>query len=112
MNSEKSLYFKGKIIQSIEEVEKSILILKEAIKPIKPDNAIGRLSRMEAINAKGVNEKLLQNKKFKLIRLQHALKRVDTEDFGLCAVCEEDIEPKRLEILPESVSCIKCAEGR
>jgi DnaK suppressor protein len=43
------------INRQIEETRQDISSLSEQVKPIAPDNAIGRLSRMEAIGAKSIN---------------------------------------------------------
>ena len=47
------------IIEAIEKTKQSILNLEELTKPIAPENAIGRVSRMDAINNKSVNEAAL-----------------------------------------------------
>ena len=103
--------FKNMIEEHIQQVEKDIISYKELSKPISPDNAIGRLSRMEAISEKSVSENNLRKATTRLQELQKALSRVETEDYGLCARCEEDISPKRLEILPESTLCMPCLRG-
>ncbi len=82
--------------------------LTEASKPIPPNNAIGRLSRMEAINSRAVSEQALQAAKIKQQRLNHALKKIDDEEFGQCRKCGTDIGLKRLLLMPESVICMDC----
>ena len=39
-----------------------------------------------------------------------ALRRIDTDMFGLCLNCEDEISPKRLAALPWARSCIACQE--
>ena len=68
---------KGLIIQKIKDSEEDVLILTEMTKPISPENAIGRISRMDAINNKSVNESGLRQAKEKLIRLNIALQSID-----------------------------------
>lgn len=46
----------------------------------------------------------------KLNLLNEALERIKDGVYGLCEECEEEIELKRLNILPEVRYCIKCAE--
>ena len=77
-------------------------------RPIPPDDAIGRLTRMEAINEKSINDANLRQAKLRLERLEAALKRVDAENFGDCFKCEEPIPMNRLKILPESTICVDC----
>lgn len=48
------------INDEIVKTEVAILNYRELTKPIAPENAIGRISRMDAINNKSVNEAALK----------------------------------------------------
>ncbi|MFQ3325927.1 MAG: DnaK suppressor protein [Salibacteraceae bacterium] len=50
---------KQKIISELVETKLRIVELKELTKRISPENAIGRISRMDAINNKTINERTL-----------------------------------------------------
>lgn len=93
----------------IRETQSDIVTLLETVKPISPDNAIGRLSRMDAIASKGVNEELLRQAKQRLRLLELALERADTSAFGSCTRCGESIAFGRMMIMPESTRCARCA---
>ncbi len=97
------------IREKIEALRKDIVSYKELTKPIAPDNAIGRLTRMEAINSKSINEAALREAQYALSKLESALKMIDAPDFGLCRECEEPIPFGRLMIMPESDLCVECA---
>lgn len=99
-----------KIISEIEKTEKDIEALSELIKPIAPDNAIGRLSRMEAINAKSVNEAALAGARTKIGKLRWALSHIEDTEFGICRECGEPIPIGRILLMPESTMCVSCAE--
>ncbi len=101
--------FKEKLQATIAEVQKDIEDLKELTKPIPPENAIGRVSRMDAINNKAVNEAALRRSNLKLNKLETALRKVDEPNFGTCASCRRPIQPKRLMFMPESTRCVRCA---
>lgn len=101
-------YYKELIEKQIAELKETIASMAESVKPIEPDTAIGRLSRMEAIQAKSISESNLKQKRMRLQRLEAALKRIERGTFGLCSVCEEDIPEKRLKIAPESTVCMDC----
>lgn len=98
-----------KIDAEIEWLEEEIVHLSEAAKPISPDNAIGRLSRQEAMQDQQILLANLNGSKTRLSRLQRALGCIDDEAFGLCVQCEELIPVGRLMLLPESTSCVNCA---
>lgn len=94
------------IIKSKEE----IIELEEVCKPISPENSIGRISRMDAINNKSVAEAALRTKKKKLDQMETALKSVDKSEFGMCKACKRPIPIKRLIYMPESTKCVACAD--
>ena len=97
------------IDKRIEKTKGEIEDLKELTRPIAPENAIGRVSRMDAINNKSVNEAALRQAREKLSKLEYARGRIDDPDFGKCARCGEDIQAGRLVLMPESNKCIRCA---
>lgn len=110
MKLEERKNIKDKIQEAIAVAEKDIVSLKELTRPIAPDNAIGRLSRMEAINTKSINEAALNTAKHKLTKLKYALANIDNENFGICVDCGERIPLGRIMIMPESNLCVECAE--
>jgi DnaK suppressor protein len=98
------------IREKIEILKKDIISFKELTVPIPPDNSIGRLTRMEAISSKSINEATLRKSEYTLLKLERALRNIDAPDFGLCRECEEPIPFPRLMILPETDLCVECAE--
>lgn len=46
--------------------------------------------------------------------IERALVRLDADpdDFGLCEACDEDIAPRRLEVMPWARFCIACQQKR
>jgi DnaK suppressor protein len=45
-----------------------------------------------------------------LRNVRGALRRIDEGTYGVCAHCEEDISPKRLNAVPWAAFCIACQE--
>ena len=100
---------KQKIIELIQKYEIDVIETEKMTQPIGPENAIGRISRMDAINNKSVMESSLRNKKSKLNKLKIALINIDKEGFGICKVCSKTIQSGRLMFMPESTKCVRCA---
>jgi DnaK suppressor protein len=101
-----------------KNIKRKLIAIKDDIaayelltKPVSPDNAIGRLTRMEAINSKSINEAALGKARDTRSQLERALAKIDTPDFGLCRECDEPIPSARLMILPETDLCVRCAEN-
>ncbi len=109
MDEDDKRALRGKIPLEIKSLEETIEGLKEGAKPVSPDNAIGRLSRMEAINASEISGATLASARRRLGGLKRALEELDSENFGICRDCEEPIPTKRIMLMPESVLCVNCA---
>ncbi len=92
---------KTKLVVRIEE-------LRELTQPIEPDDAIGRVSRMDAINNKTINQQALKKANDKLNKINISLERIDDKDFGTCIQCKKSIPIQRLLLMPGSI-CINCA---
>nr|WP_321356806.1 TraR/DksA C4-type zinc finger protein [uncultured Draconibacterium sp.] len=100
---------KIQITSEIEKTEKLIQEYTELTKPVEPENAIGRISRMDAINNKSVIEAALRKTKDKLEKLKFALSKVDDDDFGLCIKCKKPIPLGRVLIMPQARTCVNCS---
>jgi len=100
---------KAKIESEISKTEKQVEEYKELTKPIEPENAIGRISRMDAINNKSVTEAALRKAKEKLEKLRFVLPKVNDDDFGFCIKCKQAIPLGRILIMPQSRTCVKCS---
>jgi DnaK suppressor protein len=96
----------------IEALKRNIISYKEGAKPVALDSAIGRVTRMDAINSKSISEESLRKAEIALLKLERALDKIDDPDFGLCMECGEKIPFKRLMIMPGSVLCVECAGKR
>ncbi len=97
------------IQKNIIRVKAHIQELGELTRPVAPDVAIGRVSRMDAINNKSVNEAALRQAREKLHRLEHALDSIDNPSFGVCSRCRGQIPMGRILVMPESTRCVQCS---
>ena len=112
MTEEDKKALKDRIKEEIKKLEVEMERLEEATQPISPENSLGRISRMDAINNKGVAEAAYRNAKSKMSKLQIAIDKVELPGFGNCAHCKQPIRPARLMYMPESTRCIRCADRR
>lgn len=72
----------------------------------KVDEDEAPLTEMNQVIASRRNKERAQE----LHGIQAALRRIELEpeDFGVCEHCGEDIQPRRLEIMPWAKYCVKC----
>lgn len=100
---------KGKIEAEIRRTKNLVSEYTELTQPVEPENAIGRISRMDAINNKSVVEAALRQAKNKLSKLEIALTKLDDTDFGFCIKCHNPIPLNRILIMPQSRTCVRCS---
>lgn len=98
-----------KIEDEIEKTGVDIIALVDLTKPISPENAIGRISRMDAINNKSINDASLLKSREKLKNLQVALDKLNTSDFGICIRCKKPIPIGRIMLMPQAKKCVNCS---
>jgi len=99
-----------KLEAEIKSTKKKIDDYTELCKPIAPENAIGRVSRMDAINNKSVVEAALREAKQKIQQLELMQTKIEDKDFGSCIKCTQIIPFGRLMIRPHSKFCVNCAQ--
>jgi len=109
MTEEEKKELKTRIDAQVESIKEEIEELKELTKPVKLDASVGRLSRMDAINNKAINEKQLREKKRTLQKLERAQERYKEDKLGKCLKCGEEIPFGRLKIMPYTTRCVQCA---
>ena len=108
MNKSEKKQLIDEVNSSILETEKDILYLKEHTKPVSPENAIGRVSRMDAINNLNINKSLLTSKETHLENLKQVIMSIENPEFGVCTRCKKGIPLKRIMSVPNSTLCVPC----
>ena len=97
-----------------EKKMKKVLIARKkellTIISIGEENSVGRLSRMDAIQLQAMEKETNRRRELELKRINSALKRIQSKDYGYCMACDEPIANERLENDPATPLCINCAE--
>ncbi len=109
LSEEQRTEIKAIIETMIAEAEKELLLLKELTAAVAPDTAIGRISRMDAINNKTVNDAAYRNTRKRLKQLYNVQEMVDDPSYGKCVRCGKPIAYERIMIMPEKRVCVHCS---
>ncbi|NBC82941.1 MAG: TraR/DksA family transcriptional regulator [Bacteroidetes bacterium] len=112
MNKEEKNILVNIINDEIVKLTTKIAELKEFTAPVSPDNSIGRISRMDAINNKSIYDASLRNTQNRLSQLNEILKLKDDDAFGVCMKCHQPIPFERLKLRPEIRLCATCLNKR
>ena len=103
---------KQKLLELKAELESIAETGDESAAVVELDQAkVGRLSRMDAMQAQAMAKASSQRRKVLLREIDAALKRIDDGEYGLCQACVEPINPKRLDVDPTARLCIECASA-
>ena len=105
--------FRRRLLELCEELQAAQSAGSEAAAPVELDQQRqGRLSRINALGAQAVSVRAQGRREATLARARAALARIEAGDYGLCTVCDEPIDPRRLEFDPTVETCIDCARRR
>ena len=99
-------------MQEREELNALEATSSEAAQPVELDQSrVGRLSRMDAMQAQAMSMETKRRREIQLARIDSALQRLEANEFGDCLRCGEPIDSKRLEFDPSVILCIECANN-
>jgi len=109
MNDERLEELRAQISAELETTRMDVERLEKSAAPVSPDNALGRLTRMDSLNDQGLGVAALSQKREKLYNLEKAMENIGKAGFGSCTVCQLPIPIERLMALPETTRCVNCA---
>jgi DnaK suppressor protein len=98
-----------RLLKLREELQAMVVTSGDSAAVVELDQSkVGRLSRMDAMQAQAMAKASGQRREAMLRNIEAALKRIDDDSYGYCRDCEEPINPKRLEFDPTALRCIEC----
>jgi len=104
---------RDRLIKLREELEAASAAAEGSAAIVELDQSkVGRLSRMDAMQAQAMAQASGNRREATLRRITAALQRIDDGEYGICLECDEPINPKRLEFDPTVLLCIDCASKR
>ncbi len=108
INTEK---FKKRLEERLKTIVAGQEAQKEETAPVELDQArVGRLSRMDAMQQQAMIQAAARLVNLERQRIKTALSRMQSEEYGYCILCDEEIAEKRLQFDPSLLTCITCAQ--
>lgn len=71
---------------------------------------VGRLSRMDAMQGQQMALETARRRQQQLLKIEGALRRIASGEYGECFVCGEEIDARRLSVDPASTRCVACVD--
>ncbi|MAT64389.1 MAG: molecular chaperone DnaK [Gammaproteobacteria bacterium] len=102
-----------RLLMRARELEAMAATRREAGATVELDQTrTGRLSRMDAMQAQAMARAGDARAQAEYRRIQAALARIDSGEYGYCLDCGEPIGAGRLNADPGNALCLACAERR
>nr|WP_319544810.1 TraR/DksA C4-type zinc finger protein [Ruegeria conchae] len=110
MNSAELEQFRQLIHQRLSDLATQSVAGQEAQSIVELDQqAVGRLSRMDALQNQAMAKAQQVRRNTEVHRLQAALVRMEEDEFGYCEDCGEEIAHGRLKLDLTASKCVSCA---
>jgi len=110
MDKKRLDYYKKKLVTRREELMKTIARTEEEGRQADDDPTVDLADKAANSYTKEFLFGMTNTDRVILNQIEAALKRIDTDDYGVCANCQEELQQKRLEAVPWAKHCIGCQE--
>jgi|TARA_B110000444_G_C18425649_1_gene404410 DnaK suppressor protein len=101
-----------KLLQMREQLQSTAITRNGSAQVVELDQSkVGRLSRMDALQAQEMAKASVLRSQRALMQISAALERIENNEFGVCQYCDQTIAPLRLQVDPAALLCIRCASA-
>src|SRR6202171_5008487 len=110
MDKKRLDYYKKKLVARREELMKTIARTEEEGRQADDDQTVDLADKAANSYTKEFLFGMTNTDRTILNMIDAALKRINSNEYGLCANCQEEMQQKRLEAGPWAKHCINCPE--
>lgn len=111
LSSEQVEHLRSELQRTLVRIEKSLNLNGGGRTTELDQSAVGRLSRIEALQNQGLTKNLHDRERHQLELVVEALRRLDDGSYGVCTNCSAAIRYERLQVFPEARTCSVCGSG-
>jgi DnaK suppressor protein len=110
MDKKRLDYYKKKLQLRREELMRTIARTEEEGRQADDDQTVDLADKAANSYTKEFLFGMTNTDRTILSMIDAALKRIQSNEYGLCANCQEEMQQKRLEAVPWAKHCINCQE--
>ena len=110
MDKKRLDYYKKKLQSRREELMRTIARTEEEGRQADDDQTVDLADKAANSYTKEFLFGMTNTDRTILSMIDAALKRIQSNAYGLCANCQEEMQQKRLEAVPWAKHCINCQE--
>jgi DnaK suppressor protein len=93
------------------DIQQQEAIFQKENKPLELDQTrLGRLSRMDAMQVQQMELETSRRRVLQLSKIDGALQRIKSGEYGFCYICGEELDENRLLIDPTVTRCMACID--
>ena len=100
---EELILMEKRIRENIDKAEEEINLMRNQSPADEGDYAV-------LLNDSAIDDTLIAKQMQKLEEIELALDKMSRGDYGICEMCEEEIDIERLRVKPFAKFCISCRE--
>jgi DnaK suppressor protein len=98
--------------RDLAKLRRTMASTADAARPVELDQtAVGRLSRMDALQNQHLTQELHDRERGREVSLTNALRRIADGTYGRCVACGGAVAYGRLLVMPEARTCAACGRG-
>src|SRR6202162_389165 len=110
MDKKRLDYYKKKLVSRREELMKTIARTEEEGRQADDDQTVDLADKAANSYTKEFLFGMTNTDRTILNMIDAALKRIQANEYGMCANCQDEMQQKRLEAVPWAKHCISCQE--
>ncbi len=110
MNKKELQKFQELLAEQREELISKAREMLSSEMGINPDDLPDEMDLASAEYEHAMNFRLRGREKTLIKKIDLAISRIETGEYGLCENCDDDISIRRLEARPVTTMCIRCKE--
>jgi DnaK suppressor protein len=110
MDKKRLEYYKKKLLARREELMKIIARTEEEGRAADDDPTVDLADKAANSYTKEFLFGKTDTDRAILQQVNQALRRIEEDDYGLCANCQDELQQKRLEAVPWTSHCVACQE--
>jgi len=110
MDKKRLEYYKKKLLTRREELMKTIARCPYHVPDFHDDPTVDLADKAANSYTKEFLFGMTNTDRTILNMIDAALKRIQANEYGVCANCQEEMQQKRLEAVPWAKHCINCQE--
>lgn len=102
--------YREKLLEKKKEIIQKLSDFYSESKELETGIAQDLVDRAESSYTKEFLLSLSDSERQQLMFIDEAIKRIDSDDFGVCQRCRKEISKKRLDVIPWASLCITCQQ--